>query len=153
MCSRRQAVVRAVLAVALALSVLACDEAPVPKPKRADNHAVAEVAGVFDQLKAAEARALKEDGQYLGTGSESELVSEIPAALRQLGARPAAPLACRYAVVAGKPDSADGMGPLGRQLFTEGVPPRDWYYLLADCGGFRFLKRYDSPEIVEKKHN
>lgn len=40
-------------------------------------------------------------------------------------------LYCQYEVVAGVP--TDTMGPVGASMYTTGTPPRNWYYLMAQC--------------------
>lgn len=107
-----------------------------------------EVNYMFGLFKTAEEAYAMERGAYLSTGDESDKrpvgapaghgdptnisggIAEWAPLKLQIGK---AELYCAYVVVAGPGGDLSAAGPIGADMYSGGAPPKNWYYMVAEC--------------------
>ena len=122
-----------------------------------------EVDALFQELKVKEEGYAAEFGRYLGvcsaalpapgvpdnlctegdywpaplTGNLIDITGAKPVRWTRLKVQPGkGALYCQYEVIAGPGGNISNMGAIGQSLYTEfpgSVPPKNWYYMLAQC--------------------
>lgn len=130
-------VVVAIIGILAAIAVAVFGSAP--KKARAT-----EVHAVFAEIRARQLQFHNENNRFLSTGNEGAMhpgpvtnqprpVTPLPAEWAALRIKTKTELYCSYVTVAGDANDASNIGATAAAFGFNAAPPRDWFYILAEC--------------------